>query len=329
MSCAEKWQGIKYIKNDFQPNVYARTDKNGRPVRLDQRAEATAEYLDDVQWKPKDKGNDILDVSGKVNEDLRHRRMDDPKPQIDDGPITMDELDRVVRKLKRNKSPGPDDITTDWVKDLDAECRQLLLELLNEWWNNESMTEEMDQARVASLYKKGDPKKQENYRPISLLNVFYKIIAAVIHKRLEAGLDERIHDTQFGFRKSKATTQALFTARRIQEFAERAGLPGAMIFLDWEKEFDKLDHQKLLEVLWSYNIPEKLYNLIKHIYTAPKFQVNIEGVRSQWHRQKAGIRQGCPLSPYLFILVMNRVFQQVHKLKHVYSMKFFGAPSNP
>jgi hypothetical protein len=134
--------------------------------------------------------------------------------------------------------------------------------------------------------------------------------------------------TQYGFRKKKSTTHAMFIARRIQEYAERAGLPGTMIFLDWEKAFDKIKHDLLIEVLESYCVPTKLLNLIKNIYEQPKFKVEIEGVESGWYQQSSGIRQGCPLSPYLFILVMNRIFEQVTELKGDFCRKYFNEASD-
>ena len=70
--------------------------------------------------------------------------------------------------------------------------------------------------------------------------------------RLEKGLDKRISPNQFGFRRGKRTTLDLYVARRIQDYAERAWFPGIMIFLDWEKAFDKLGHNMLFEVLDSY-----------------------------------------------------------------------------
>ena len=158
--------------------------------------------------------------------------------------------------MSRGKALGSDDLTTDWIKDLDEENRKCLLVILNEWWEKGRIPTEMGEARVASLYKKGDPSQQENYRPISLLNLFYKIIAAAIKIRLEEGLEERIAGTQFGFRKGKSATQAMRIARRIHEYAERAGLPGTMVFLDWEITFDKVQHEWLLEVLESDQIPK-------------------------------------------------------------------------
>ena len=83
--------------------------------------------------------------------------------------------------------------------------------------------------------QKGDPNNLENYRPISLLNTFYKILAMILKNKIEEASEDRLMSTQFGLRKDKSTTQAMYVARREQEFAERAGLPGTMIFLDWER----------------------------------------------------------------------------------------------
>ena len=141
--------------------------------------------------------------------------------------------------------------------------------------------------------------------------------------RLESTVEQTLKATQFGFRKKKSTIQALFVARRIQEFAERAGLPGTLILLDWEKAFDKVTHDMLLEAVKAYNAPEKLVNLIKSLYDAPKFFVEVEGVKSQMETQCTGIRQGCPLSPYLFIMVMNCVFELVEPVAKLFCEHFF------
>ena len=89
-----------------------------------------------------------------------------------------------------------------------------------------------------------------------------------------------------------------------------------MIFPDWEKAFDKISHEMLIHVLKSYNTPPTIMSLIQDMYTNPQFHVVIDGVSSKHHAQRCGIRQGCPLSPYLFLLVMHRIFEQVDELKH-------------
>ena len=115
--------------------------------------------------------------------------------------------------------------------------------MVSRWWKKKEVPNSITLARVVSLYKKGDPEKQENYRPISLLNSFYKIVAAAIQRRLADKLDSKLMNTQYGFRKNRSTADALFVAKRMMEYAERAGQKGLMILLDWEKAFDKISHE--------------------------------------------------------------------------------------
>ena len=114
-------------------------------------------------------------------------------------------------------------MTTDEIKDLDDSSLECLRQIINQWWETGTIPDEVTKARVVSLYKKGNPDKQENYRPISLLNTCYKIIAAAMQKRLASALDKLIMKTQFGFRSGRSTVHALFIARRLQEYAERRG----------------------------------------------------------------------------------------------------------
>ena len=94
------------------------------------------------------------------------------------------------------------------------------LNMVNEWWREpESVCKEFWEARVALLYKKGDTSKFENYRPISLLPLCYKVFAQALLTRLkDGGTDDFIlWETQFGFRRGRGTVDALFLARRSLE----------------------------------------------------------------------------------------------------------------
>ena len=84
-----------------------------------------------------------------------------------------------------------------------------------------------------------------------------------------------------------------------------------MLFLDWEKAFDRIDHERLLEALERLHIPPTLLKLISLIYKTPKFRVVTGASISEYREQRSGIRQGCPLSPYLFVLVMTVMFDDI------------------
>ena len=86
-----------------------------------------------------------------------------------------------------------------------------------------------------------------------------------------------------------------------------------LILLDWEKAFDKVNHEKLYEAMSRMNIDPKLIALTKQLYKKPVFRVEFEGQTSSWKIQETGIRQGCTLSPYLFLIIMTALFHDVHQ----------------
>ena len=118
-------------------------------------------------------------------------------------------------------------------------------------------------------------------------------------------------ETQFGFRKGKSTAEPLFCGRRLTDIAEEGHEPPWLLFLDGEKAFDKLDHAKMFVTLSRLNMPENLIAIIKSLYRNRLSQVSHKDPCSDWFQQRTGIWQGCPLSPYLFILTMHCMFLDV------------------
>ena len=116
-------------------------------------------------------------------------------------------------------------------------------------WAEEKIPTDFTQAEVVSIYKKRNEELPQNYKPISLLNTSYKILTKIYPTRISNAIDSQLHDTQFGFRKGRSTSEPLFCVRRFQDLGE-AGLENIiLIFLDWEKAFDKVSHTKLFESL--------------------------------------------------------------------------------
>ena len=85
-----------------------------------------------------------------------------------------------------------------------------------------------------------------------------------------------------------------------------------MVLLDWAKAFDKINREALFIAMHKMNIPTKMISVIRAMYTNTKFNITMEGHTSDWHIQETGIRQGCPLSPYLFLIIMTTLFHDIH-----------------
>lgn len=86
-----------------------------------------------------------------------------------------------------------------------------------------------------------------------------------------------------------------------------------LVLLDWEKTFDKVIHQELIVALVRMRVPRKIVAIIRAFYANPQFCVAMEGKVSDWRTQETGIKQGCPLSPYLFIIFMTVMFHDIHQ----------------
>ena len=220
---------------------------NGQRVKYGQCAEATAEYLAEKQWSNQN------ETESKVNPP----KVMQTRLRINKDYITLAELNRVIKKLKKHKAPGPDTKITELFKWLDTENRESLLFILNFCWSEELFPDDVMLANVASIFKKGDTKKLENYRPISFLNTFFKITATAIQMRLSSKVDKHIQRTQYGFRASRSTAQALYLARRTQYLSELSGMDLCSALLDWEKAFGKIDQSRMAEALQRLRIPPK------------------------------------------------------------------------
>ena len=122
---------------------------------------------------------------------------------------------------------------------------------------------------------------------------------------IEKVVNKYISLTQFGFMNGKSCSQALHIIRRLPDYGEMSQTNVIAVFLDWKQAFDKVEHSKLIEALRRIGICDHFLEVIGNLYEQPMFYAKYEQQKSELRHQSAGIRQGCTLSPYLFIILMT------------------------
>ena len=298
-SSIHQWRTARHMRKPFTPQSVNLFDIHGKLSAKHQRATVFAEYLSQKVWCAPREHSPIPPS---------------PSSTIDcDSPFTMAELNIVLRSLSRGRAPGPDTITTDMLKGSPYILKLFLLDHYNHCLATSTTPDSWALSEVIMLVKKIqlDTRDLSNYRPISLTNSMYKLFASLIQKRLSHFFDDRIRSTQFGFRAKRSTTQPIHIMRRILEVFERQQNSLHLLFLDWSKAFDSVSFSAIESSLRHFGVPPLFIRSILSLYSSPKFIVRDSGFSSEISSQTRGLRQGCPLSPYLFNFVLSHLFHDV------------------
>ncbi|KAK3517069.1 hypothetical protein QTP86_004180, partial [Hemibagrus guttatus] len=170
---------------------------------------------------------------------------------------------------------------------------------------------------VVPLFKKGDRRVCSNYRGITLLSLPGKVYSRVLERKVRPLVEPRIQEEQCGFRPSRGTLDQLYTLHRVLEGSWEFAQPVHMCFVDLEKAFDRVPRGILWEVLWEYGVRGPLLRAVRSLYNRSRSLVRIASCKSDLFPVHVGLRQGCPLSPVLFIVFMDRISRRSQGLEGV------------
>lgn len=252
--------------------------------------------------------DDLLNV-GEVQLDSETNRDIGMTCEDDGAKIRREEVRCVIRNLKNGKAAGSDDIRAEMIKNSGEIGISWLYDIIELAWETGKVPDDWAKAVIVPIYKKGDKKDCGNYRGISLLSVPGKIYAGVLERKLRSIVEKQLDDSQCGFRPLRGCQDQIFSLRQISEKYYEKGKDVFSCFIDLEKAYDRVPREKLLEVLGRYGVGNKLLRAIDSLYTKSMAAVRIDGKLSDWFQVKTGVRQGCKLSPLLFIIYMNEIIK--------------------
>eukprot|EP00253_Pinus_taeda_P009011 PITA_09011 len=240
---------------------------------------------------------------------------------------TLEEIEETMKAMKKGTAPGPDGFTVDFFQAGWHFLGKEILELVEESRMNQKVWPAINSTFYA-LIPKGDNLEDANgFRPIALCNVIYKIITSMMARRLKPLLDKLISAEQTGFVEGRKILDGLIVTQEVIHSLKVKKQKGMMIKLDLSKAYDRLSWNYLGKVLESFGFSRRWIDWIHSLISSPNFSILVNGTPSKTFTASRGIRQGDPLSPFLFILAtegLGRFIKKEREANRIKGLKLWG-----
>ena len=242
-----------------------------------------------------------------------------------DAPITVEEVEHAIAKGERGKSPGPDGLPVEFYKFL-AGCskerqgvtvRHSLLEELTGLFNSilegHRPPPGWTDGCLSILYKnKGSPDDLRFYRPLTVMNVEYKLFTGVLARRLTAAVAPIIGSHQNAFIPGRLIDDSVRCVQLMIDAHKGEKNGGSYVaFLDQEKAYDRVSHEFLWRTMEHVGLPAKFRQCVQTLYEDARVRLTINGFQGEPMKVESGVRQGDPLSCILYVLVIESLARRL------------------
>ena len=253
-----------------------------------------------------DKMNELLAFNDKT--------VDEDQKEFCDADVDEQEIRTALWEMSCNKSPGSDGLTVEFYRHFYTFLKDILIEIFRSIHEEKTLSRSMKSGVLNLIYKKkGDKRLLKNYRPISLLQVDYKIIARVMANRFKKVLPSLVSENQSCCVLGKDIADTICNIRDIIDLVEKDELEGYILKFDQEKAFDRVSHEYLMATLKGFGFGDSFISWIQIFYTDICSSVKCNGFLTKYFKIKNGIRQGCPISALLYVLAAESLQSAIQK----------------
>ncbi|MCO5554955.1 hypothetical protein L7F22_008495 [Adiantum nelumboides] len=268
------------------------------------------ESLSDIVGKP-DTWNDQTKL--KLNRFLEplDDKISEEKKLLLGRPFSVYEVETVVKGMKKEKTPGPDGIQAEVFQEMIEFAGQDLCDLLNHSRKEGSIQPNFNQGLIKLIPKGQDRLEIKNYRPLTMLNSVYKVMAKALALRIKYVVNQVVHPKQFGFVQGRSIHEAILNVITAIDWAAEQDQDYVMINMDLEKAYDRVSWDLILAVVDRLGFGNNFLGMVKTLFQNATASIQINGYISDNFHLARSIRQGCPLAPLLFAIATDPLLRNL------------------